>query len=751
MRSSGARRIFKPIGQLFPLCPLIVFSAGGAWAAESSGCGGAATMTHRMMVFLIQLGVILFAGRLGSLLFGKLKMPRVFGALCAGILIGPFALGMIPFPGFPEGLFAEFQLHAVPENSLRKIISPELYGVCTFASVVLLFMTGLQTDLKLFFRRSFAGTLVGLGGVICSYIGGTCLGVFLLPTATGAAYTFLSPECVFLGILATATSVSIISRILAEQRDMYSPEGITILAGSAIDSVFSIILLATGIAVIGGSQNGNVDQIEWNWAGHIALRAFGIWVGVTTVATLCARKISWILKKMGGAREIAILSLGLALLLAGFFEKAQLGMFAGSFVMGISLARSEISHSIRERLRGILGLLLPIFFVVMGMLVDVHVLMDRKILLFVLAYTVAAILAKIAGCGLSAFLCGFNLRGAFRVGVGMAPRGEIALIIAGIGFSSGYLDSEIFAMAVAMILISALIAPLLYMAAFCGQKSGLRSGRGDQFPHADKATPVVYTFPNDEITELLMNSMLAGFAQEGFFAAMLNVGEGLCQARKNDILINFRHTGNQIIFEAPPRAEPVIRMLMLEAIVAFEQVLTELRRPMGADIRRELTEAEVVGVKRRKTLERILRPDMMVPELESTEKEDVIEELLETMVRHGLVKDKKMALESIFKREEAMSTGLREGIACPHARTDAVDRLVCAIGLKREGIDFDSVDESPSKIIVLTLSPASTATPYMELMSSMMSVLSDQSVMDALLACQTASEMLCVLIRKNQR
>ena len=156
-----------------------------------------------------------------------------------------------------------------------------------------------------------------------------------------------------------------------------------------------------------------------------------------------------------------------------------------------------------------------------------------------------------------------------------------------------------------------------------------------------------------------------------------------------------------------------------------------------------------VQVKRRKTLERVLRLDMMIPDLKATERDEAVAELLETMVRHGWVKDREVALNSVLAREEAMSTGLSNGIACPHARTDAVDRLVCAIGLKREGINFDSVDESPSKIIVLTLSPVSTAAPYMELMSSVMSVLGETEIVDALLASSTSSDMLQALTKRE--
>jgi Kef-type K+ transport system membrane component KefB len=129
-------------------------------------------ITHKMMMLVIQLGVILFAARLGNILFEKLKLPGVLGELSAGILIGPYLLGGISFHGFEHGLFPLF--------SESFAISPELYGICTVASIVLLFMVGLETDIRLFMRYSIAGSLVGIGGVTVSFLLGNFASVILL-------------------------------------------------------------------------------------------------------------------------------------------------------------------------------------------------------------------------------------------------------------------------------------------------------------------------------------------------------------------------------------------------------------------------------------------------------------------------------------------------------------------------------------------------------------------------------------------
>ena len=171
------------------LMPVVLPAAEGL----ASGTAPEVDMTHRMMMLVIQLGIILVVARIGNMLFEKMKMPGVLGELAAGILVGPFLLGGIAIPGFPHGIFPVF--------SPTFPVSPELYGLCSIASIVLLFMVGLETNIAMFIRYSLPGTLVGLGGVIASYLAGSLLGVMLLPKLMPGVFTMLSPACIFLGII----------------------------------------------------------------------------------------------------------------------------------------------------------------------------------------------------------------------------------------------------------------------------------------------------------------------------------------------------------------------------------------------------------------------------------------------------------------------------------------------------------------------------------------------------------------------
>jgi Kef-type K+ transport system membrane component KefB len=174
-----------------------------------------------MATLAIQLGILIFAVRFIGKLFKKIKVPTVLGELLIGVIIGPFALGGIALPGFPHGMF--------PLNSAELAVSTELYSFAQIASIILLFASGLETDLKLFLKYSVAGGVIGIGGVVFSFVFGDLVGVWLLHT------NFMDVRCLFLGIMSTATSVGITARILSDKKKMDSPEGVTILASAVFD------------------------------------------------------------------------------------------------------------------------------------------------------------------------------------------------------------------------------------------------------------------------------------------------------------------------------------------------------------------------------------------------------------------------------------------------------------------------------------------------------------------------------------
>lgn len=709
------------------LCGIIViFWASSALAGETLSTEPG--MTHRMMMLAIQLGVILFAAKLGNMIMEKIGLPGVLGEIAAGIMIGPYLLGAVPLPGFPGGL--------IPLQTAFPV-SAELYGICSLAAIVLLFMVGLETDIKQFLRYSIAGSLVGIGGVVISFLLGSVTASLFAPMLFGRPLGLLAPPCLFLGIMSTATSVGITARILSEKQKLDTPEGVTILAGAVIDDVLGIVMLAIGMGII--TATAATGLVDWAGIGIIAGKAVSIWLSATIIGLLVSRKISALLKWFGSRASIGIMALGLALILAGLFEEAGLAMIIGAYVMGLSLSKTDVKHVIRENLEPIFNLLVPVFFTVMGMLVNLRVLASADVLLFGFIYTIVAIGAKIAGCGLPALLTNFNLRGAVRIGFGMMPRGEVALIIAGIGLAAGILSPDVFGVAVMMTLITTLIAPPLLVKLFENPAPGLKH------PVATlDGTSLAFAFPSSKTADLIIANLMKIFASEGFFVHVLNHREHIYHVCKGDVFIGFRQKRHIIEFDCQKEQVAFINTAMYEVLADLEQTLQELKKPFGRDgigIRSQEPDPDMY---QEFELGRYLSEDLLAPRLKGTSKDQIIDELMGILARKGLVNDLQEAGNAVMQRESSMSTGMQHGIAMPHGRTDAVDRLVCAVGLKPEGVDFNAIDGKPSRIIILTLAPLSSTAPLIQFIATVSHVL-DEKGRSLLLDCRTPAQMSAVL------
>ncbi|MDR0878863.1 MAG: cation:proton antiporter, partial [Treponema sp.] len=482
-------------------------------------------MTEIMTELVLQIGIILFAVRLGGRLVKLAGIPPVLGELLAGVIIGPYALGGIAFPGFPHGLFP------LPPPEVGMAVGPELYGFATVASIILLFASGLETDLGLFLKYSVAGGVIGLGGVIFSFAAGELAGVLFWPGVSG----FMDPKCLFLGVLSTATSVGITARILSDQKKMDSPEGVTILAAAVFDDVLGIIALAVvlGIVALVTGQGAAGGSLNVGAILGIAGKAFGIWLGFTALGLIFSKQLASFLKLFKHSFDFSILALGIALLLAGFFERQGLAMIIGAYICGLSLSKADIAAVIQERIHGLYDFFVPLFFAVMGMMVDVKAIMHKEVLIFGAIYTGLSIIAKVIGCGGPALLLGFNGKGALRIGTGMVPRGEVALIVAGIGMSTGILNNELFAVIIFMTFITTLAAPPLLNLTLKIKGSGTRKEvKGDDTVSAS------WEFSSDEIAYLVSDTLRKDFRAEGFFVQVMNHDVGLSQVRKGDISLS---------------------------------------------------------------------------------------------------------------------------------------------------------------------------------------------------------------------
>jgi len=452
-------------------------------------------------------------------------------------------------------------------------ISGELYGIATVASIILLYLAGLETDLSMLIKYSVAGSLVGIGGVVVSFVLGAMSAVW-----AGLADSFLAPSALFLGAISTATSVGITVRILSQRRKLHSPEGVTILTAAVIDDVLGIIVLAIVIGMSRMTSGGG--EFEWARVGLIAGKALGFWLGATVLSLLLAPKIGKLLEFFHSRETMATFSLGLAFFLAGMSEKAGLALIIGAYITGLALSRVDCADELRRRLEPVYHTLVSVFFCVLGMLVDITAL--PKVLVPGLIFTVFAIFTKLIGAGAPSLLVGFNLRGAFRIGVGMLPRGEIALIIAGIGLSTGLVGQDIFGVAVMATLVTTFIAPLLMVRIF-NDKSGLQKKRAAA-SRAEDVPPIEMTLPNKEVADFLVNTLIDMFEDEECYVHQLTTGEPIFHIRKDEIAIMLRREDATVSLCCREADREFARLMLMEALTNLIRVfegIQEMQRVGG--------------------------------------------------------------------------------------------------------------------------------------------------------------------------
>jgi len=511
-----------------------------------------------MVRFVLQLGVLIFLTRVGGEWIRRwFRLPNVLGELLIGVIIGPYALGQFAWPFFGHLFCLAPNGHA---------ILPEIQAIATLASIVLLFLSGLETDLSTFLRYSVVGTLVGLGGVLASFFLGAGCAVWFL------GYGWMHPVSLFLGAAACATSVGISARILAERHKMDAPEGTTIMAAAVFDDVLGIIVLAIVSGMV-AADHANSGAIAWTTIAWIAAKAFGFWLGATVLGLLLARKFTSILKYFKTPSAMAALAFGAALLLAGISEMAGLAMIIGAYIMGLSLSRTDLVQVIQREIEGVHNLLVPVFFATMGMMVDLHTI--PSVWKVGLLYTGFCVLSKLLGCGLPAWFAGFNRQGALRVGLGMLPRGEVALIIANIGIMTGAFGNDIFGIVIIMTLGTTLIGPLLMSGAFENPISGLR--HPEKAAAQDLVNTLEIQLPSADLVDFLRLRIVRGFRQEDFYVYRFAPDVAIYAIRKDDIVLTLDAEGNCISIRTPKKNEALARMMMAEQMLTLRDLVTSLQ------------------------------------------------------------------------------------------------------------------------------------------------------------------------------
>ena len=426
---------------------------------------------HLVAALILSLSIILICAKLGGEFFERiLKLPPVLGELIAGIIIGPFALGGIIIGKF--GPLFNIPLDSHTGNNSMIPIDPSLYFLAQVGAVILLFEAGLETNKKQFFKYLKPAGVIAAGGVIVPFI----LGVLATVITGFASFNSLTEflPALFIGSILTATSIGVSARVLGDMGKLDSEEGVTILASAVVDDVIGVIVLAiiVGIHTTGVVSTGGIFII--------GAKAILFWFVLTFFGSMISPWISKAISWFKGAGVKVCLSLALAFIAAGVAELYfGLAMIIGAYSLGLALSSTILKDEIEESLQKINFFLIPLFFCVIGMQVDLGAIFSGsasliKIIIFLVILIVFAVISKILGCGIPALGVGFNRLGAWRIGVGMLPRSEVAFIVAGIGLGSGIIDKQIFGVAVFMAITTSIIAPILLSPAFKSDKSGLR-------------------------------------------------------------------------------------------------------------------------------------------------------------------------------------------------------------------------------------------------------------------------------------
>ncbi len=367
------------------------------------------------LLFIFEIGCILLAANIGGIVSRRLKQPAVLGQIIAGVILG---LGI---------------LHKTPMiESLGEI------GV-----IFLMFIAGLETDVKELKASSKSSSLIAFGGVVLPLI---------LVASTSYFFTGSWQESLFMGVISTATSVSISVQTLRELRRLATPEGIGILGAAIIDDVVGIVLLTLIVGMIKPEFGSSVFMV----IGKI----FAFFMFAFVFGTLIVKFATKFCEKLRIDDHIVSFSVVTCLILAFISEELGVAAITGAYFAGVIFSMTEYRHKISHDISNVANLIFtPIFFVSIGMGVDLSAA-SEAIGLGILFISMG-VLGKIIGCGLGARMSGFSNESSLEIGIGMVPRAEVAIIIANLGVKVGIIDHKGLAAVILMVLVTTLITPSL--------------------------------------------------------------------------------------------------------------------------------------------------------------------------------------------------------------------------------------------------------------------------------------------------
>ena len=388
--------------------------------------------------YLLDLAIILLCTKALGLATRKVQMPQVVGALLAGVLLGPAMLGVLTETDF-------------------------LHNIAEIGVIVLMFCAGLETDIKELKASGKASFVIALCGVIVPLVGGFVTAWFFNKperiASDASCSIFL--QNIFVGVILTATSVSITVETLKELGKLKTRSGNAILGAAIIDDVLGIIALTIVTSMADPSVKISTVMIK--------IIGFFVFSGVVGFVFYKGYK-KWTARADKGLRRHAIMAFVFCLLMAYIAERIfGVADITGAFIAGLIISNTSKSPFLQKKFDTLSYMLLsPVFFASIGLKVELPK-MNAAIVAFAVVLTIVAILTKILGCGLGAKFCGYQNYQSKRIGVGMISRGEVALIVASKGEALGMLGANFLGPVIIVVVITTIITPVLLKIVF---KSG---------------------------------------------------------------------------------------------------------------------------------------------------------------------------------------------------------------------------------------------------------------------------------------
>ena len=379
---------------------------------------------------IISLSLLLFASKIFAELFHRIKLPIVLGELLAGIIIGPYALGGLPlFNGEPLVILDETIKH-----------------IGELAAIVILFVAGLEITPREFLKGGLSSFTIGALGVIVPFF----VGYFVF-----SLYGLEALETLLIATALTATSIAISIQVLSSLGKMKTKEARLILGAAIVDDILAIAVLSVVLTMV---QTGNTtpDIMEITF---LILKILGLFVAllvgsIIIVPRILHREKLW--KSQGSIEGIttAIFFGG-----AGIAALVGLSPIVGAFAIGMAVASTRLIKQVEEYVHKLQIIFAPLFFAIIGAQVDLRGI-NLDVLLIAGILVTIAIFTKMLGCGLPSLIFLKDKSKAMRVGIGMVSRGEVGLIIAGVGATSGVLSGDVYTAIIVIVAVTTIITPI---------------------------------------------------------------------------------------------------------------------------------------------------------------------------------------------------------------------------------------------------------------------------------------------------